>query len=163
LLGSKYFTAHPTVNAKSLVANLNVDSIHAILPMKEVAVYGIDESDLGDAARRAAASQNMTADAELELHGPAPLLTGSDHTSFVLHGIPAIRLMVGFPGESGALLRKFRRERYHTPLDNPQQPVNLETGAKFEETLMQLLLDVANDPHRPQWKTNSFYKRYAAK
>jgi len=76
LLGSKYFTAHPIVGAKSLVANLNVDSIHAILPMKEVAVYGLDESDLGHAARRAAASQNITADTFHMLQGGEGLTIG---------------------------------------------------------------------------------------
>ena len=163
LLGSKYFTAHPTVDARSMVANLNVDSIHALLPMKEVEVYGIDESDLGDVARRAAASQNMTADSEPQLHPTQLLCYCSDHTNFVLHGIPTIRLMVGFPGESGTLLQKFRGERYHTPLDNSQQPVNLETVAKFEEITREVLLEVANDSHRPQWKANSFYRRYEAK
>jgi len=41
--------------------------------------------------------------------------------------------------------------------------VNLETAAKFEEIVLRLLLDVANDPHRPDWKAGSFYKRYAAR
>jgi len=48
-------------------------------------------------------------------------------------------------------------------LDDVHQPVNLETAAKYEEIMMQLLLDVANDPHRPQWKPTSIYRRYAAK
>lgn len=61
------------------------------------------------------------------------------------------------------MLQKWRRNPYHTPFDDVHQPVNLETAAKYEEIMMQLLLDVANDPHRPQWKPNSFYKRYAAR
>ena len=52
MLGSKYFAAHPTVDPKSMVANLNLDIVHAIVPLKEVRVLGLDESDLGDAARR---------------------------------------------------------------------------------------------------------------
>jgi hypothetical protein len=69
--------------------------------------------------------------------------------------------MVGFPGEMAALLEKFRQSPFHTPFDDPQQPVNLETIAKFEEVARTLLLDVANSPRRPEWKSNSFYKRYA--
>jgi len=60
------------------------------------------------------------------------------------------------------LLQEYRRSPYHTPFDDVHQRVNLETGAKYEEIMLQLLLGVANDPHRPQWKSDSFYKRYAA-
>ena len=160
LLGSRYFTAHPTVERKSIVANLNVDGIHAIAPLKELRVLGVAESDLGDAARRAAGSQEISAGAESELNADA-FTCCSDQYNFIVRGIPAVVSKVGFPGESGAILRKFRRERMHTPLDNLQQPIDLDTAAKCEEILRALLLDVANDSHRPQWKANSFYKRYA--
>ena len=49
LLGSKYFTAHPTVPAKSMVADINIDMFLPLYPMKAVTVYGLKESDLGDA------------------------------------------------------------------------------------------------------------------
>lgn len=71
--------------------------------------------------------------------------------------------MVGFPGDLGAVLQEWRSTVYHKPSDDPKQPVNLETAGKFEEIAMQLVLDVANDPHRPEWKPNSIYKRYAAR
>jgi len=57
--------------------------------------------------------------------------------------------------------RAWRRERKHTPFDDPQQPINLETISQYEEIVRALLLDVANNPRRPQWKSGSFYKRYA--
>ena len=62
-----------------------------------------------------------------------------------------------------AVLEKHRSNVYHTPFDAVNQAVNLETAAKFEEIVLRLLLDVANDPHRPEWKASSFYKRYAAR
>ena len=37
LLGSKFFTAHLPVAVKSIVANLNLDTVHAIVPLKQVA------------------------------------------------------------------------------------------------------------------------------
>jgi Zn-dependent M28 family amino/carboxypeptidase len=163
LMGSKYFTARPTVNAKSIVANINIDTVHALVPMKSLVVLGLDESDMGDAARRAAASQNILIDSESELHPSRLFVNNSDQANFVLHGVPAVRLMVGFPGDLGTVLQKWRSEVYHTPSEDLKQPVNLETAAKFEEIVLQLLLDVANAPHRPEWKSNSFYKRYAAR
>ena len=161
-LGSRYFAAHPPVALKSIVADLTVDTIHALVPFTQVAVFGLEESDLGAAARRAAASQNIAAASAGPPLWAADGLKGNDNGSFVLRGIPAIRLMVDFPGEQSTLLDKWRRDVYHTPSDDVHQPVNLETAAKYEEILMQLLLDVANDPHRPQWKPNSPYRRSTA-
>lgn len=159
-LGSRYFTAHPTVNRRSIVADINIDGIQATVPLKAMLVLGLDESDLGDAARRVLASYNVAIDVDLE-----PLsnrfINYSDQGSFVFAGIPAIKLNVGFPGELAAVQRAWRRERGHTPFDDPQQPINLETISQYEEIVRALLLDVANNPRRPQWKSGSFYKRYA--
>jgi Peptidase family M28 len=126
-----------------------------------VAVIGLDESDLGDAARRAAATQDIPGEAEIELHPASAFIGTSDQANFVFAGIPAVALKVGFPGESAALLQAYRQSPYHTPFDDLRQPVNLETFAKFEEVKQALLPDVANNPSRPQWKSSSFYKRYA--
>lgn len=158
-LGSKYFAARPTVDPKSMVANINLDIIHAIVPLKEVRVLGLDESDLGEAARRAGASLELPVDTEAALN-PYAFISNSDQTNFIVRGIPAIVFKVGFPGELGAVLR---RDTYHTPFDDVHQPVNLETAARFEEFVLRALLDVANHPHRPEWKASSFYKRYAVR
>ena len=50
LLGSKYFAEHPTVPAKSMIADINTDMFLPIVPLKVLTVYGLDESDLGDRA-----------------------------------------------------------------------------------------------------------------
>ena len=158
--GSRFFTAHPTVKRKSIVADINIDEIQATVPLKAMLVFGVDESDLGDAARRALASYKVDIDVDRE-----PLsnrfINSSDQGSFVFAGIPAIRLGVGFPEEFAAVQRAWRRERKHTPSDDPQQPINLETISQYEEIVRALLLDVANNPRRPQWKSGSFYKRLA--
>ena len=158
-LGSRYFTAHPPVDRKSIVADINVDEIQAYVPLKAMLVFGVDESDLGDAARRAVASHNLPMDIDLEPQANR-FINSSDQGSFALAGIPAIVLKVGFPGELAAAQRAWRRERKHTPFDDTQQPINFETIATYEEIARALLLDVANNPRRPQWKSSSFYNRY---
>src|SRR5882762_6915314 len=50
LLGSKYFTAHPTVDAKSIVADINIDMFLPIVPLKILRLQGINDSTLGDRA-----------------------------------------------------------------------------------------------------------------
>ena len=159
LLGSKYFTAHPTVDPKQMVANLNLDMWLPIVPFKVLTVLGLDESDMGDAVRTAAQSENIPVEADPEPQRNR--FIRSDQYNFIRHGIPAVALKVGFPGELNEVQQKWLHDRYHAPSDDLQQPVNLETAAKFEEIVRQLLLNVANDPHRPAWKPDSFFRRYA--
>jgi Zn-dependent M28 family amino/carboxypeptidase len=59
LLGSKYFTAHPTVPIDSIVADINTDMYLPIVPLKVFTVYGLAESDLGEDAREAAQSMGV--------------------------------------------------------------------------------------------------------
>jgi Zn-dependent M28 family amino/carboxypeptidase len=162
-LGSTHFTAHPTVDPGSIVANLNIDEVLAIVPFKTVAVLGLDESDMGAAARRASASRDTPIDPDERGVFHRAYYCCSDQYSFIVAGVPAVRLLVGFPGELGVVADKWHGEIHHTPSDDLKQPVNLETAAKFEEFALQLLIEVANDLHRPEWKSNSFFKRYAAK
>jgi len=55
----------------------------------------------------------------------------------------------------------FLRERYHAPSDDADQPVNLESAARFTDLLGQLMLRVANEPQRPTWNSDSFFRKFA--
>jgi hypothetical protein len=39
--------------------------------------------------------------------------------------------------------------------------VNLATAAGYEEVIRALVIAVADNPTRPQWKQDSFFRRYA--
>jgi hypothetical protein len=41
------------------------------------------------------------------------------------------------------------------------QPVDLGAAAKYEEIVRALLVDIVNSDHRPEWKPDSFFRRYA--
>jgi hypothetical protein len=42
--------------------------------------------------------------------------------------------------------------------------VDRQAAAKFEEIIWQLVLDIGNDVHRPEWKPTSIYhQRYGAR
>jgi hypothetical protein len=160
MLGSRYFAAHPPVDVKSIVADVNVDSIQAFMPLTSVLVLGQEESDLGDAARRAISSHDVAVASEPNNRG----ICCSDQYSFLERGIPAVKLEVYFPGESNKVLQQWLRERVHKPSDDVHQPVDVRAAAKYEEILWQLILEIANDVHRPQWKSTSvYYKRYSAR
>ena len=162
LLGSKYFAAHPTVPARSIVADVNVDMFLPIVPLKILKIEGIEESDLG--TRAAAIAQSMGIK---PIPDPEPLRNAfirSDQYSFIKKGVPAVKVDVGF--ELGTPEQKVFKDwltnRYHAPSDDVNQPVDLKAAAGYEEFTRRLLLETANTPERPRWKTDSFFRRYAA-
>lgn len=161
LLGSKYFAAHPTVPIKSIVADINVDMFLPIVPFKILKIEGIEESDLG--ARAATIAQSLGVKA---IPDPEPLRNAfirSDQYSFIKKGVPAVKMDVGF--ELGTPEQKIFKDwltnRYHAPSDDTNQPVDLKTAALYEEITRRLLIDIANAPAAPQWKADSFFRRYA--
>jgi Peptidase family M28 len=161
LLGSKYFAAHPTVPAKSMVADINVDMFLPIIPLKVLTVYGLAESDLGDRVRQAAASVGLSVQPD-----PRPqrnVFIRSDQYNFIRHGIPSVMIDIGAPPGSPDqdILREWLTNRYHAPSDDVNQPINLESAGKYEEVIRRLLINVADGTHRPEWKPDSFFRRYA--
>ncbi len=161
LLGSKYFAAHPTVPPKSLVADVNVDMFLPIVPLKVMRVLGLDDSDLGDRVREISQSQGVKVQPD-----PEPLrnlFVRSDQYNFIRHGVPSIIMSVGSePGSpEQKIFKDWLTNRYHAPSDDLNQPVDFDAAAKYEEIVRSLLIDIANDDHRPQWKPDSFFRRYA--
>lgn len=161
LLGSKYFAAHPTVPMHAMIADINVDMFLPIIPLKVITVFGLAESDLGDRARDVA--QGLGLPVQPDPEPQRNVFIRSDQYNFIRHGIPAVMPEVGFnPGSPEQdIFKAWLTNRYHAPSDDLQQPVNLDTAAKYEEVVRGLLINVANDDHRPQWKPDSFFKRYA--
>jgi len=161
LLGSKYFAAHPTVPAKSLVADVNVDMFLPIVPLKVLTVEGLDESDLGDRAREVA--QTLGVKVQPDPEPQRNIFIRSDQYNFIRHGVPSI--MMDVSAEPGSpeqkIFKDWRTQRYHAPSDDINQPVNLETAARYEEIVRSLLIKVADDDLVPRWKPDSFFRRYA--
>jgi Zn-dependent M28 family amino/carboxypeptidase len=161
LLGSKYFAAHPTVPPKSMIADINIDMFLPIAPLKVLRVPGLAESDLGDRAREAAQFFGVRVQPD-----PEPLrnvFIRSDQYNFIRHGVPALKLDVGFdPGSpEQKLFKDWLTNRYHAPSDDLDQPVDLAAAGIYEDIVRQLLISVANADARPAWKPDSFFRRYA--
>jgi Zn-dependent M28 family amino/carboxypeptidase len=159
LLGSKYFAARPTVAANSMVADINVDMFLPIYPLKVLTVYGLEESDLGDRVRDLAGGYGIQVEAD-----PQPLRNSfirSDQYNFIVHGIPALAMSVGAAtDEERKLHKEWLTNRYHAPSDDLKQPVDLPAAAAYEEVVRGLMIKVADQSQRPEWKSNSFFRRY---
>ena len=159
LLGSRYFTTNPTVDPKSMVANINVDMFLPIVPLKLLTVYGMGESDLGDMARQVAESEGVAVQLD-----PEPLrniFIRSDQYNFVRRGIPALAMGVApTTSEEKELFKDWLTHRYHAPSDDLNQPVDLAAAGKYEDIVRELLMKIADTPQRPQWNADSFFRRY---
>jgi Zn-dependent M28 family amino/carboxypeptidase len=144
-----------------MIADINTDMFLPIIPLKVLTVYGLAESDLGDSAAKVAGDLGLRVQAD-----PAPLhnvFIRSDQYNFIRHGIPSVMIDVGPTGAAEEkILKDWRADRYHAPSDDANQPVDLATAAGFEEVIRALTIAVADDPVRPAWKQDSFFRRYAA-
>jgi len=159
LLGSKYFTAHPTVPKEQIVADLNLDQLRPLFPLHTLTMLALDESTLGETARKVAGSMDIKIQPD-----PEPgrnLLRRSDHYSFMQIGVPATGFIFGYvPGTPDeAAYREWYAKRYHTPLDDLNQPWVPEAAAKFNDFFNKLVETVANADERPKWKPGSSYAK----
>ncbi len=161
LLGSRYFAAHPTVDSKSMVADLNMDMFLPLYPFHLVTVYGLNESDLGDTLRKVA----QPLDVEVQ-DDPAPqrnVFIRSDQYNFIRVGVPSLMLDVGYKkgSKEEEIEKEWLKNRYHAPSDDLNQPVDLQAAAQYNRLVLKLAETVADDPARPQWKRDSFFRRFA--
>jgi len=159
LLGSRYFAARPTVPKQSIVANVNMDMFLPIIPLKVLTVLGLAESDLGDWVREVAEREGVPVQPD-----PQPernTFIRSDQYSFIRQGIPSLAMKVGFNGEDAKIQTEWLHQRYHAPSDDLNQPVDKSAAAKYEEILRGLTLKIADNPARPEWKQDSFFRRFA--
>ncbi len=160
-LGSAYFSHHPTVPLKSIVADINMDMYLPLFPLKYLEVQGLAESTLGDQIR--AACQRAGVEVQADKEPDRNLFIRSDQYSFIKQGVPALAFKFGYvPGSAEEKTAKaWLKQRYHAPSDDLMQPVDKAAAARFNRILAGLAERVANDPARPRWKESSFFRRFA--
>jgi Zn-dependent M28 family amino/carboxypeptidase len=162
LQGSRYFAAHPTVNEKNIVADINLDMFLPLHSLHYIEVQGLAESTLGDDIRAVAkeAGVELQADKEPQRN----LFIRSDQYSFIRKGIPAVAFKFGYlPGSPEETLHKeWLKNRYHAPSDDLNQPVDKTAAAEFNQIVLKLAERVANASERPRWKADSFFRRFAS-
>jgi Zn-dependent M28 family amino/carboxypeptidase len=162
LQGSRFFAAHPTVNEKNIVADINLDMFLPLHALHYIEVQGLAESTLGDDIRAVAkdAGVELQADKEPQRN----LFIRSDQYSFIRKGIPALAFKFGYlPGSpEEALHKEWLKNRYHAPADDLNQPVDKTAAAEFNQIILKLAERVADTSERPQWKSDSFFRRFAS-
>jgi Zn-dependent M28 family amino/carboxypeptidase len=160
LLGSRWFVSHPTVPQEDLIADINLDQLRPLFPLKLLTVTALAESSLGATAARVAESLGIRTRAD-----PEPergLIARSDHYSFLLVGVPAVGFVFGYePGsEAERRYREWYRTRYHRPQDDLAQPVDFQAAGDFNRFFYKLAETVADAPERPAWTPGSRFAPY---
>jgi Zn-dependent M28 family amino/carboxypeptidase len=160
LLGSRYFAGHPTVPASAIDADLNLDMFMPLFALKKLHVQGLDESTLGDDAKKVGAEHGIVIAPDPEPDRNSFIRT--DQYSFVQAGVPALAMKFGWTMGSPEYKawRAWLAQRYHSTDDDLTQPVDLVAAAQFNAFFADLATTVANDPARQHYLDSSFFKRF---
>ena len=155
LLGARWFVAHPTLPKEAIAADINLDQLRPIFPLRLLTVHALADTTLGDDARAVAASMNIAVQAD-----PEPergLLRRADQWPFLQAGIPATAFVFGYrPGsQSERIYRRWYKTGYHKPQDDLAQPIDWQAAADFNRFFYMLAARVADQPSAPAWHSGS--------
>jgi hypothetical protein len=153
--GSEWFIEHPTIPLGQIAANINLDQLRPIFPLKLMTVHARTDTTLGADATAIATAQGIRVqdDPEPERN----LLRRSDHWSFLQAGIPAVNFVFGYePGSrSEEIYRQWYRSGYHRPQDDVAQIMDWRAAADFNRFFYALVDRVANQSEAPAWQDGS--------
>jgi Zn-dependent M28 family amino/carboxypeptidase len=163
LLGSRYFAARSTVPEDQIVADVNVDMFLPLFPLKELVVYGGDESSLGPEIQEVAQAQGVQVIPDR--HPDRNVFIRSDQYNFIRAGIPAVMPAFGSdPGSAQETIQmEWLRNRYHAPSDDTNQPVDLAAAAKFNGIIQAFIEKLADSARRPRWNDTSAFRSFASR
>jgi Zn-dependent M28 family amino/carboxypeptidase len=160
LLGSRYFAGHSTVPENAIDADLNLDMFMPLFALKKLHVQGLDESTLGEDAKKVGAEHGIVIAPDPEPDRNSFIRT--DQYSFVQAGVPALAMKFGWTMGSPEYKawRGWLAQRYHSTDDDLTQPVDLVAAAQFNDFFADLARAVADDPARQHYLDTSFFKRF---
>ena len=163
LLGSAWFTAHPTVPAENIVADLNLDQLRPIFPLNILTTEGLTDSTLGETVRTVASQFSIEIRPDLEPE--RNLFRRADNYNFVRIGVPIAGFIFGYDKGSPeeVIYRDWYARRYHKPQDDLNTPIDWAAAGKFNRFYATLTLAIANDPARPHWLDSSPYSPHQHK
>lgn len=155
LLGATAFTRAPTVPKGDLAADLNLDQLRPLFPLKILTVHAVDDTTLGDTVRAVATARGVAVRKDLEPE--RGLLQRADHWPFLKIGVPATGFVFGYdPGtQAESRYREWYQTRYHRPQDDLTQPFEPQAARDFNSFFYALTQAVADGPARPTFNPGS--------
>lgn len=149
LLGSSWFVRHPTVTKDRLVADINLDMVRPLFPLKALTMLAMTDSSLAAAVRSVGKTMHIEIRADKEPE--RGLLRRADHWSFLQSGIPATTFVFAYDPNTEAerRYREWYNIRYHRPQDDMSQPIDFAAATAFNRFFYALAGKVADAPGRP--------------
>jgi hypothetical protein len=138
LLGSRWYSDHPTLPLAQTVANINIDMIARNSP-DSVVVIGKDYSSLGQVVDAVAARHpEIGLVVSDDIWPEENFFFRSDHFNFARKEVPSIFFFSGV------------HEDYHQPSDEVHT-LDTAKAARVARMVLHALVDIANAPARPTW------------
>ena len=138
LLGSRWFSDHPTVPLENMVANINVDMIGRNAP-DTIVVIGQEYSSLGPTVHAVAdARAELGLEVALDPWPEERFFFRSDHFNFARKEIPALFFFAGV------------HEDYHEPSDEVHL-IDGDKAARVARLIFYTAHELADTPARPTW------------
>ena len=163
LLGSKFYAANPVIPAAKTVANINMDALNVNGKSKDVAVYGLGQSELDNYLTAAALKQNRIISGD-----PRPaagIYYRSDHFAFANIGIPALYAKGGaVPADQAtadlrAKLDPILAKCYHGLCDEYSDDWDLTGAVEDMQLFFEIGVELSAKDVWPQWSKTSEFKR----
>ncbi|CAN5888078.1 M28 family metallopeptidase [soil metagenome] len=138
LLGSRWFTEHPTIPIDRVEANVNMDMIARNAP-DSIVVIGQEYSSLGPLLLRVAAEHpELGLTVSEDLWPEERFFFRSDHFNFARLEIPALFFFAGV------------HEDYHQPSDELEK-LDLDKAARVARLAFWTAHAIADSPEAPEW------------
>jgi Zn-dependent M28 family amino/carboxypeptidase len=142
LWGSRWYSEHPTVPVKSIVANINIDMIGRNWK-DTIVVIGKEHSDLGTTLNRVNAEHRELGMTAIDDIWPNErFYFRSDHYNFARKGVPILFFFNGTHAD------------YHQPSDTPDK-IDAEKESRILKLIYFLGQDIGNADKRPAWNPES--------
>ncbi len=149
LLGSSWFVKHPTVPVGELAADINLDQLRPLFPLKILTAEAVNDTTLGQTAREV--GKGLGIEIREDREPERQLLRRADQYPFLQIHVPAISFIFGYdPGtDAERRYREWYEVRYHRPQDDLTQPVDFQAAERFDVFFYRLVEAVADAPVRP--------------
>ena len=154
LLGSEYYTRHPTVPKRQLIANFNVDGLNIWGRTNDLEFIGYGKNSLTALAEQVAARSGRTI--EPDSNPALGLFYRSDHFNFARIGVPAAyfkagRDFVDRPEDRRRMKASYTTVHYHQPSDEVADWWRLDGAVADLDLLLACLRACADAGTAPTW------------
>ena len=163
LLGSQYYTEHPTFPLEKTIGVVNIDGLNTYGRTKDITVVGYGQSSLDEYIEKAAKNMQgriITIDPEPE----KGFFYRSDHFNFAKKGVPALypdqgTIYIGRPESYSIELREWYNENiYHSPFDEVRDDWDLSGAVEDLQLFFTVGYMMTETDTWPVWKESSEFR-----